>query len=79
MLVVVVTFRAAVPDVVIDAGEKVACIPSSCPLTVRATVPVKPLSAAMLTENAVFPPCTTERDAGVTVSAKLGFRSEFAT
>lgn len=79
MLLVVVTFSAAVPDVVMDAGEKAACIPSGCPLTLSDTVPVKPLSADMLTENAVLLPATTDSAGGVTESEKPGFRSEVAT
>ena len=50
------TFRVAVPEVLMDAGLKVACMPEGKPLAVRDTVPVNPFRAATLTLKLVLWP-----------------------
>jgi hypothetical protein len=48
-LFAVVIVKVDVPDVVIDAGLKVAVTRLGTPLTVRATVPVNPFCAPTVT------------------------------
>ena len=44
-----VSLSVALPEVVIEAGEKLAVTPAGNPLTVSATAPVNPYSAETLT------------------------------
>ncbi len=48
-LLAAVIVKVEVPDVVMDAGLKVAVTRLGTPLTVRFTVPVNPFSAPMVT------------------------------
>ena len=59
-LFVVETLRIAVPDVLMDAGEKVAAMPDGSPLAVSETVPVNPFSAATLTLKLVLWPAAID-------------------
>lgn len=72
MLLAVEIVRVEVPDEVIEAGEKLACIPEGAPLDTSDTVPLKPFSADTLTVKLVFPPAATVWESGVTESEKLG-------
>jgi hypothetical protein len=58
------------PDVVTEAGLNVAVAPEGNPVTVKPTVPVKPLTGLTVAVYVVLPPGTTVRDAGVAESVK---------
>ena len=60
-----------VPPVIV-VGLKLAVAPVGSPVTVRATSPVSPLNAALLTEYVVFPPMITACVAGVADKAIVG-------
>jgi|SRR5689334_14073607 len=57
---------------VIVAGLKLVVVPAGAPVTVRATSPVNPLNAVLLTEYVVFPPMITACVAGVADKAIVG-------
>ena len=72
MLLVVEILRVAAPDVVIDAGVKLADIPAGNPLAVRDTVPANPLLPATFTVKLVLLPAPTVCELGVAVIEKSG-------
>ena len=78
-LLAVDTLSTDVPEVLIDVGEKLACIPEGSPLTVRPTVPVNELRAATLTLKLVPCPAATLRDPGVAEREKSGLVDVFET
>ena len=68
----VVTVSVEVPAVVTDVGLNVAVAPAGNPLTVRATAPVKPFTAADVGVYVVPAPCATVCVAGDAVNVKSG-------
>jgi hypothetical protein len=69
----VVTVRVDVPVLpTMVEGLKLAVAPVGRPETVKATSPLNPFSAVLLTEYVVLPPTTTACVAGVAVKAKPG-------
>ncbi len=67
-----VTLRVLEPDVEMDAGLNEALAPAGSPLTLRETVPLKPVPAVTVAVNDVPPPCTTVREDGEAESEKSG-------
>ncbi len=65
--------RTAVPEVLMEVGEKVACMPAGIPLTVRPTIPVNPLRAATATLKLAPCPAATLCEPGVAEMEKSGF------
>jgi len=66
----VVTVRVVVPAPVIVAGLNVAVAPDGSPVTVGVTVPLKPLTAVVLTVYVVLAPATTVCVAGAGTRVK---------
>src|SRR5271168_5378024 len=69
---VVVMVRVELPEVPMEAAEKVGEAPAGNPEAVKFTVPEKPLTGATLTVYVAVPPAMMESEGGVTVSVKSG-------
>ena len=74
----VATVNVVEPDVVLDAGLKLAVAPVGRPVTLKLTVPEKPDFVVRLAENVVLFPWAIVREAGVSVSEKVE-AGEFTT
>jgi hypothetical protein len=68
----VMTLSVEVPEVVMDAGEKVGVDPASNPVTDKFTVPANPFSAATVTVKVAVPPGATDVEPGETTTLKSG-------
>jgi len=68
---VVVTVMVEVPAPVMVAGLKLAVAPAGNPETVGVTVPLKPLTAVVVTVYVVLPPATMVCVAGLTATVKF--------
>ena len=66
------TLRVLEPDVEIDAGLNDEVAPAGSPLTLRLTVPLKPMPAVTVAVYEVPPPCATVREEGEAESEKSG-------
>jgi hypothetical protein len=73
MAAVVEMLSVAEPDLVIDAGPKLAVAPLGNPLALSETVPPNPFSAPTEIAKLVLPPAVTFCEAGVAVIEKSGF------
>ena len=60
------------PDVLIAAGLKLACMPLGNPLAVRDTLPVNPFSAPTLTVKLVLLPALIDCELGEAEIEKFG-------
>lgn len=72
MLAVVEMLSVELPEVVIEAGLKLAVMPLGNPLAVNETLPLNPLSVPMLTVKLVLLPATIACEVGVDVIEKFG-------
>jgi hypothetical protein len=66
------TLSVVEPEVLTDAGVNEAVAPDGNPVTLNATVPLKPVPAVTVAVYVVLPPARTVRDAGVADSEKSG-------
>ena len=73
------TVMVVVPDAVTVAGLNDAVAPVGIPLTLNATVPLKPFVGVTFGANVVLAPWTTDCDVGVDVSPKLPCGAAFTT
>jgi len=69
---VVETLSAQLPVPVIDEGLQLASMPAGIPLSARPTVPVNPVSAAMLTVNVALLPAVKVCEVGEVEIEKSG-------
>src|SRR3982751_2622565 len=72
VLVALVTVNVEVPEVVMEAGLKLPLAPAGNPLTLRPTLPLKPLSALTVAVYVVPLPAVTVRDDGLAETVKSG-------
>jgi hypothetical protein len=72
VLPVVEMLSVAAPEVVIEAGVKLADMPDGNPLAVKETVPANPLLAATFTVKLVLFPAPTVCEEGVAEIEKSG-------
>ena len=64
------TLRVVDPEVFTELGLNEAVVPAGSPLTLKPTVPVKPLSGATVAAYVVLPPGSTVREPGVAETPK---------
>ena len=66
------TYNVVLPEVLIDAGEKVAVEPVGIPLTLKFTNPVKPFVGITVSVYDGPFPCASDRTDGDALSVKFG-------
>jgi hypothetical protein len=72
VLAVVATVIVEEPEVVTEAGEKLAVAPEGSPLALKVTVPVKPPDGVTVAVYVVLAPRTTLCELGVAETEKSG-------
>ena len=72
-------FKVAVPEPATDEGLNVAVHPMGKPLTLRATAPLKPPVAVIVTVGVTHPPGETVTVLGITEIAKSGWATTRVT